>query len=298
MDVTVTINGPIIGSDGGGVAYRNEHTVDGGYWGGSSYYYEAWWDYTCTVSSLQPEPITVEWDVQVYDIMFQETKKLSGKCTIPAYTQSVNGSILIDGDATYTPAMTQYGYAPDSDAAVMGMATKGGNISRVNQLTIPIGSFNTKNRSIYSLGHFMPYTTDCTLGSDQKVWASLHIKSAEQYSSDRNLKNSITSLTADLDTLYDTIKPVSYKFNDGSSGRRHFGFIAQDLQQSLKELNIDTKEFAPLCIPKSKEDYMSVRYTEFIPLNTDQIQKLKKRVAEQDARIAELEKAIKELQTK
>ena len=298
MDVTVTINGPTIGGDGGGVAYRNEHVVDGGYWGGSSYYYEAWWDYTCTVSSLQPEPITVEWDVQVFDIMYQENKKISGKCTIPAYTQSASGSLLIDVDATYTPGMTQYGYDPsntNNSSAVMGMAKKGESISRVNKLTVSIGSFSTKNRSIYSLGHFMPYTTDCTLGSDSKVWASLHIKSAEQYSSDRNLKNSIEPVASELDVMYDAIKPVSYKFNDGTSDRRHFGFIAQDLQQSLKDLNIDTKEFAPLCIPKNNEDYMSVRYTEFIPLNTDQIQKLKKRVAQQEARIDELERIIKEL---
>ena len=43
-----------------------------------------------------------------------------------------------------------------------------------------------------------------------------------------------------------------------------------------------------MCIPKEEDAYMSIRYTEFIPLNTWEIQKLK-------ARVAELEKEIKEL---
>ena len=102
------------------------------------------------------------------------------------------------------------------------------------------------------------------------------------------MKNSISELPDELSALFDLIKPVSYKFNDGTSGRKHLGFIAQDIEQSLKTLGIDTKDFAALCIPEEEDAYMSIRYTEFIPLNTWEIQKLK-------ARVAELEKEIKEL---
>ena len=279
MNVSVTVKGPNIG--------------------GSSYYYEALLDYTCSLSSLQPSPITVSFKVQVFDVIYQETKLYTAQCTIPAYSQTASGSILIDVDATYTDAMTQYVYNPsnyNNDAAIMGMGFD--SITRgKNEITKSVGAFSTTNKSVYSLGHFMPEGTGCTLGSDSKVWASLHIKSAEQYSSDRNLKNSIRAVPAEIDLLYDKIKPVSYKFNDGTSDRTHFGFIAQDIQQSLADLSIDTKDFAPLCIPKETDAYMSVRYTEFIPLNTAQIQALKKRVAEQEARIQELERVIKELKT-
>lgn len=292
MNVTVTVNGPK-----NGVIYKEMHTIDSGW--GSEFRYEAYLDYTCTISSLQPHPHTIKFKMQAFDIIHQENKEISVSCTIPAYTQTVSGEALLDAHATYTDAIEQYGYSltVDNDAATCGIGWDSVT-SRINQISKSLGSFSTTNRSVYSLGHFLPNANDCTLGSDQKVWASLHIKSAEQYSSDRNLKNSIQELSPDLDSLYDAIKPVSYKFNDGTSDRRHFGFIAQDLQQSLANLNIDTKDFAPLCIPQEEKAFMSVRYTEFIPLNTAQIQKLKKRVTEQDARIAELEKAIKELQTK
>lgn len=292
MNVTVTVNGPK-----NDVIYKNEHTIDTGW--GSEFRYEAYLDYTCTISSLQPHPHTIKFKMQAFDMVLQENKEISVSCTIPAYTQTVSGEALLDKDATYTEMIQQYGYSltVDNDASTCGIGWDSVT-SRINQISKSLGSFSTTNRSIYSLGHFMPNATDCTLGSDSKVWASLHIKSAEQYSSDRNLKNSIQEISSELDCFYDTVKPVSYKFNDGTSGRRHFGFIAQDLQQSLASLNINTKDFAPLCIPQEEDAYMSVRYTEFIPLNTDQIQKLKKRVSEQDVRIQKLERAIKELQTK
>jgi hypothetical protein len=100
-----------------------------------------------------------------------------------------------------------------------------------------------------------------------------------------------------LDALYDTLKPVSYKFNDSVSGRTHFGFIAQDIQQSLAELSIDSKDFAPLCIPKEEDAYMSVRYTEFIPINTWQIQKLKPRMASAEEKLIAYETRISALET-
>jgi hypothetical protein len=189
-----------------------------------------------------------------------------------------------------------YEYAATQSFSITSKSINGTTVAAGDSLSV--AKYSNANNSVYSLGHFLPNDAGCSLGSDSKVWSSLHILKAEQYTSDRRLKNSVQALSPKLDLLYDQLKPVSYKFNEGTSDRQHFGFIAQDIQQSLAELNIDSKDFAPLCIPKEEDAYMSIRYTEFISLNTAQIQKLKKRVAEQDNRIEELERIVKELQQK
>lgn len=280
VDVVLTVTGPNVAGDGGGISYRNEHTK------GSSYYYEAWWDYTCSINMLLSYPLSVTFKMQCFDVWYQENIVKTVTCTIPAYQTSVTGSLLIDKDATYTPAMTQYVYVPTNSNITTGMGFT--SISRVNTISKSVDRFSATNNSLYSLGHFLPSSVNCTLGNSSSVWGSLHIRSATQSSSDARLKNSISELSDDLSALFDLIKPVTYKFNDGTSDRKHLGFIAQDIEQSLKQLGIDTKDFAALCIPQEEDAYMSIRYTEFIPLNTWEIQKLK-------ARVAELEKEIKEL---
>jgi hypothetical protein len=83
--------------------------------------------------------------------------------------------------------------------------------------------------------------------------------------------------------------PVSYKFIDGSSERTHTGFIAQDVEDAIIKNGKTTKDFAGLVIGnlEEKKNYF-LRYCEFIALNTDQIQKLKKKISELESQIIEL----------
>jgi hypothetical protein len=111
------------------------------------------------------------------------------------------------------------------------------------------------------------------------------------------VKTDVNNLTTAHDTLFDNLRPVSYKYIDGDSKRTHVGFIAQEVEKGLQTAGIDNADFAGLCIGKDENSTYALRYEEFIPLNTAQIQKLKKQVAEQDARIAELENLVKELKT-
>jgi hypothetical protein len=99
--------------------------------------------------------------------------------------------------------------------------------------------------------------------------------------------------------VFDSLRPVTFKYNKGTSNRLHTGFIAQEVAQATKEAGLTTQEFAAYCewpMDSTTETSCGLRYSEFIALNTDQIQKLKKRVADQEARITELEGILKELQ--
>lgn len=108
--------------------------------------------------------------------------------------------------------------------------------------------------------------------------------------SDRNKKNSIISIKDNYELLFDNLYPVLFKYNEGTSGRLHMGFIAQEVQQALNMANISSQDFAGLVIHErnTNNEVWGLRYEEFIPLNTWQIQKLK-------VRVAELENEIKEI---
>lgn len=141
--------------------------------------------------------------------------------------------------------------------------------------------------------------------------------------SDRNLKKDFEDFTDVHDVFFDSLKPLTYKYKMGSSGRPHFGFITQEVEEALETAGMTTKDFAgvnimPINCRETEEDengnkidvedsadnYLldkgikeqhNLVYTEFISMNTWQIQKLKKRVKEQDEKINKLEEEMQRL---
>lgn len=115
--------------------------------------------------------------------------------------------------------------------------------------------------------------------------------SSNAVTSDENLKNTIETLTDKYTTLFDSLTPVRFKYNDGTSGRFHVGFIAQDVKESIESAGLDTNDFAAYIETHSDSDEIlrMLRYEEFIALNTMQIQKLKAEVSDLKTKILELE---------
>lgn len=111
---------------------------------------------------------------------------------------------------------------------------------------------------------------------------TIHDETSIITDSDKNLKNTIQKLPLAYSTFFDQLNPVTFKLNNGTSNRTHIGFVAQEVGEALKEVSIDTKNFAGLCISNqdTEKEKWGLRYEEFIALNTWQIQKLKSRVAE------------------
>ena len=112
--------------------------------------------------------------------------------------------------------------------------------------------------------------------------------------SDENIKNSISILSQNdsYDKMYDLLTPVSYKFNNGTSGRTHTGLKAQNLKSAIESVGMTTKDMAAYCEWTDDDGNIScgIRYEELISLNIYQIQQLKKRVTELEAKIDELTK--------
>lgn len=91
--------------------------------------------------------------------------------------------------------------------------------------------------------------------------------------SDARLKNTVEyDLAGQYGGFYRQLRPCRFKFNNGTSGRFHTGFIAQEVEQAITNGGLTSQELAALV--KDEEGMYSIRYAELIALNTAMIQKL------------------------
>lgn len=119
-------------------------------------------------------------------------------------------------------------------------------------------------------------------------------------SSDERLKNSF-KLLDEFDDVYMDIIPYAFRYNNGTSGRFHYGFKAQNVRDALLKHGYTTKDFGgfvQMVDSPENEDYcgindpMGIIYSEFEAWNTHMIQKVIKENIELRQRIEKLEKAI------
>ena len=156
--------------------------------------------------------------------------------------------------------------------------------------------YRVDNNVLYSLGSFFPSKEQLSLGESNQPWDKIYSSSGTVQSSDIRLKNSIQPLSNSYEIFYDQINPVLYRLNNGTSNRLHAGFIAQEIEKALNNANISTKDFAGVCIGQDEQKTRGVRYEEFVPLNIWQIQKLKKRAAEDEQIIQRQAETIAQLE--
>lgn len=141
-------------------------------------------------------------------------------------------------------------------------------------------AFSQQTSSIIQIqGALHPSETEkYDLGTNDLKWNDIYANSVIQ-TSDRNKKNSITDLTEIYSQLFDNLRPVVFKFNNGTSGRLHTGFIAQEIEEVMHNIGLSTQDFAALCKKEDDTGY-GLRYGEFIALCVNEIQKLKKELKE------------------
>ena len=161
-------------------------------------------------------------------------------------------------------------------------------------LATKVGQANTQYAKVLSVQPSTGSTGTLEIRSDYVVHSSA---SAAKYywtsilsgGSDRRIKNSINYFSDDkMDDVFDSLKPCKYRYNEGYSfeDKCHYGFIAQDVEEALSNAGISSEDQAVVI---QQDDYWRIKYDEFIALNTWQIQKLKKRVAELEAKLEQKE---------
>lgn len=121
------------------------------------------------------------------------------------------------------------------------------------------------------------------LGTSVYKWSDVYANNAVIQTSDLRLKKDIVYGLDGYGALFDALKPMSFVFMDGESGRRHLGLGAQEVEQAMEEAGISSLDFAGFIKSERPDgtgyDY-ALRYGEFIPLCIEEIQHLKARVAE------------------
>lgn len=117
-------------------------------------------------------------------------------------------------------------------------------------------------------------------GNSQHLWAGVYASSGAVSTSDRNRKHAISYDLEGYRALFQALKPCRFKFNDGTSGRYHVGFISQDVEDALAAAGLDSLDFGGFVkdTDGEGEEIYFLRYEEFIALNTAAIQGLEARV--------------------
>ena len=178
----------------------------------------------------------------------------------------------------------------------------------------------------------MPYNSYMNLGTSTNKWNQIYANNSTISTSDRNLKREITSLTDKHLKFFSLLQPVSFQFIDGKSGRTHIGFISQDIENALEKCGLTSLDFAGFCkdqkttiVTKTKEEkkindltgeeevitveyeenvpvegeyIYSLRYEEFIALNTQAIQYTLKKLESAEEKLVNIEKRLAVLEAK
>ena len=150
-----------------------------------------------------------------------------------------------------------------------------------NAISFECLNINATNNILYSLGSFCPNEDGkYFLGHEGKAWDAIRANTSVITDSDKRKKDEIKQLSDVYNDFFDKLAPASFVFINGSNGRRHLGFIAQEVENALFDSGLTTKDFAGLCIGDDENRTYGLRYEEFIALNTWEIQKLKAKVKE------------------
>ena len=116
---------------------------------------------------------------------------------------------------------------------------------------------------------------------------------AAQLASDKRLKENIKNLDYKYDKFFDELKPITFSWKDKEQfdDKSHIGFIAQDIEKSLNNNNLDLN----VVFKGKHEKYLNIDKRELIALNTWQIQMLKQQVKMQQEQIDLLKEEIEKL---
>lgn len=174
-----------------------------------------------------------------------------------------NGEVLVTSDG----------------ASVMFGGSKSGIISQITCYDSAV-TLEADGGNLTWTGYGLVSNNEANLGTSRQPWDTVYANTTEIQTSDRNKKNTIAYDVGMYDALFDALKPATFKLNSGTSGRRHLGMIAQDVEESLVDCGIASVDFAGFIkSPRDDGGYdYALRYGEFVALLIWQVQNLKKRM--------------------
>lgn len=190
--------------------------------------------------------------------------------------QLLSSSGSVSGSLSLSPATTsEYAIDLTSNAAMRLVASSG------------LLYLEGNPRVAVSCSTFHPMGAAPDLGSPSYgMWQEVFAYTGEINTSDANLKYDIEALPDSYVTMLDNITPVRYKMRNGTWGRYHVGFIAQDVEQAMQAAGITDMDFAGWCqdVDEEGENIYLLRYQEFIALLWAKIRQLESRLPAEETK--------------
>lgn len=193
-----------------------------------------------------------------------------------------------------------------SDARPMDIYTR----DRIRFYTYGVSSAEMRNDCFFPYGDDQMY-----LGLASYRWKSIYAVNGAVQTSDRNQKKNIAEIDQRYIDLFDKLQPVTFEFSDKESDRVHIGYVSQDVKAAMDEVGLSDMEFAGYCRDiKTEIDeetdtdkqvldkdgnpvYLySLRYSEFIALNSRMIQINRETIKAQQAEIDAMREKIERLE--
>ena len=169
-----------------------------------------------------------------------------------------------------------------SGASATGESTDGIAIANYTERAVVICT----NRGA-RMGYDGVSTVVCTSSQVSINGDTVYINGEPQSASDARLKTDVQYDVDDYLNVFDKLKPATFVY-DGHR-RRHMGFLAQEIQETLKEEGIPEEHFAALCTEVPNEErpmgMYSLRYGELQIMTVAKVQQMDKRLKELEAKL-------------
>lgn len=201
---------------------------------------------------------------------------IGGEVGLLTSAEQLAGGLDITGASSSTYAIELY-----SNGALRLEAYNGAAYLGSDSASIEVSNY------IWCNDHIFPSDPDSyNCGNANFPWAMVYSTNGMCETSDRNKKKDIVYGLDSMDGFFDSLLPSEYRMKNGTSGRKHFGFVAQDIKANLDKHGISTADFGGYVadVDKDGNEILGLRYSEFIPLIVDQVQKLKARVARMEGK--------------
>ena len=213
---------------------------------------------TVTAWKLKGETVSLltSWGESVGGISITGTQSWSGY-GLEIYTSNGNGGIRID-----------------SGSGAFWVDANGG-VSYFG------GSLGVSDSGITCGGDTLPFSNGrFSLGNGGLKWSDVYASNGTIQTSDRNQKTDIEALPEKYLTLFDGIQPVRFRRVDGTSGRYHTGFVAQQVKEAMDAAGVDSLELAAYVEDRDQEgnDIFMLRYEELIALLWAKVKRLEQQI--------------------
>ena len=203
-------------------------------------------------------------------------------------------------------------------------SSQGSKLSPATNNTYQIGEYNYQFREIFAYyfcgglrnytsssnyqsidwdnqNNFYPSTTNTvSLGTSNKQFKNIYGQNiyvnGTAVSSDKRKKEYITPLDWRYEEFFRLLEPASFKYKDGTSGRKHTGFIAQEVEEAQHKAGLDDKDLA--VVVKDEENNYYLRYEEIIAVQTKVIQNLMAKVETLEAENKRLESKVNKFESR